>query len=146
MLFSLSMAAPRAKGLLLLSWLALSIGPVLGSPARTTSSSFQSTLATSTTTAAVAGATISLSSEITDFIPACALTCFESFVDDNFDTSVCGSVPSLECLCQQTGSSGYTIGEGATECIVAENDIDKCVGMDFGCEHSLALLFSVLSF
>jgi hypothetical protein len=55
-------------------------------------------------------------------------------------------VPSLECLCQQTGSSGYTIGEGATECIVAENDINNCVGMAFGCEHSLAHLFPVLCF
>lgn len=75
-----------------------------------------------------------LSPDITHFVPSCALTCFESFIDINFNTSTCGSSPSLQCLCAHTGSTGYTIGEGATECIVAENEIGNCHGMNYGCE------------
>lgn len=38
----------------------------------------------------------------------------------------------MECLCQHTGSTGYTVGEGATECIVAENNINNCHNAGYG--------------
>ncbi|KAH8785113.1 hypothetical protein F5883DRAFT_514788 [Diaporthe sp. PMI_573] len=73
-----------------------------------------------------------LGSDITAFIPSCAVSCFESFLEVNFDTDLCGSSPSLQCLCPHTGSTGYTIGEGAVQCIVAENSIRACSGMSAG--------------
>lgn len=73
-----------------------------------------------------------LGSDLTAFIPSCAVSCFESFLQVNFDTDLCGSSPSLQCLCSHTGSTGYTIGEGAVQCIVAENSIRACEGMSAG--------------
>lgn len=72
----------------------------------------------------------SLPSEVTSLIPPCALGCFQSFVSSNYDEAACGSLPSLLCLCQTTGSSGFTIGEGATQCLAAEVKRNVCQGDD----------------
>jgi hypothetical protein len=79
------------------------------------------------TTAATA-----LSSEITKFIPSCALDCVQSFVSNNYDAtgSRCGSSPTLQCLCQNTGKSGFTIGEGGVQCLVAEINRKACQEAD----------------
>lgn len=82
-------------------------------------------------TATCAGAASStLPSEITEFVPSCALDCFQSFVSNNYNASVCGTSPSLPCLCQKTGTSGFTVGEGAVQCLVAEINRNSCQGGD----------------
>lgn len=86
------------------------------------------------TTAASSTGGFDLGSDFTAFIPTCAVSCFQSFLEVNFDTDLCGSSPTLQCLCSHTGSTGYTIGEGAVQCIVAENSINACEGMSAGCE------------
>ncbi|POS80278.1 hypothetical protein DHEL01_v201328 [Diaporthe helianthi] len=108
------MAAGRAR---LLLW-ATSI-PLIGVRATETAS-------TSATTG------LDLGSDITAFIPSCARACVESFIEVNFEPDLCGSSPSLQCLCSRTGSTGYTLGEGAVQCIVAENSIRACEGMSAG--------------
>lgn len=89
-------------------------------------------LATWTTLPAIAAAqtTNNIPREILDYVPTCAQACFESFVSANFDGSVCGDSPSLQCLCRQQGNSGYTIGEGATSCIAGETLYGACMGQD----------------
>ncbi len=74
--------------------------------------------------------TFTLSSNISKFIPVCAAGCFESFLEANFSPGSCGTTPSLQCLCAQTGFSGFTIGEGAVSCIIVENDIGACSSED----------------
>ncbi|KAK2615455.1 hypothetical protein N8I77_002206 [Diaporthe amygdali] len=89
--------------------------------------------ATATETAAVSSTgEFDLGSDFTAFIPSCAVSCFQSFLEVNFETDLCGSSPTLQCLCSHTGSTGYTIGEGAVQCIVAENSIRACEGMSAG--------------
>jgi hypothetical protein len=75
-------------------------------------------------------ANISLSSELTSFVPVCAQECLVSFLDSNFPTSVCTSTPSLACLCSNNSTSGYTVGEGAVQCIISEDSIGGCQGAD----------------
>lgn len=67
-----------------------------------------------------------LSSEITRFVPTCARECFRSHLTANYDLSICGSAPTLQCLCANVGFSGLTLGEGAVQCIVAEKGIGFC--------------------
>lgn len=49
-------------------------------------------------------------------IPACAQTCLEFFIAENFPSSTCGPPPNFNCLCTSDSTSGYTLGEGALEC------------------------------
>ena len=81
-------------------------------------------------------ATSSLPNDATNVIPACALDCFRSFVSNNYD---CGSSPSLPCLCQKTGTSGFTLGEGAAQCLVAETARNSCKGDDASRESGLGI-------
>ncbi|KAG0652660.1 hypothetical protein D0Z07_0246 [Hyphodiscus hymeniophilus] len=81
------------------------------------------------TTHAIA-ANISLSAELTNFVPACGQQCFESFLYSNFPTSVCTSTPTLACLCSHNSTSGYTVGEGAVQCIISEDSFGGCHGAD----------------
>ncbi|KAJ9141713.1 hypothetical protein NKR23_g7777 [Pleurostoma richardsiae] len=83
-----------------------------------------------TTITFASAASFNLSADVTAFIPDCALACFESFLEANFAHNLCGDSPSLQCLCSHTGSSGFTIGEGAVQCIVAENTLGACKGME----------------
>ncbi|RKU46684.1 hypothetical protein DL546_008608 [Coniochaeta pulveracea] len=75
-------------------------------------------------------AVTALSTEITKFLPTCAVDCVQSFVSENYESSNCGSSPSLECLCQHTGKSGFTIGEGGVQCLIAEINRNACQGDD----------------
>ncbi|KAK0616073.1 hypothetical protein B0T17DRAFT_367137 [Bombardia bombarda] len=87
-----------------------------------------------TTLSTVVSATpLSISDEILDFVPSCAQTCFRSYIAADFADSSCGDSPSLQCLCTQTGSSGYTLGEGAFYCVVASKadlKLGYCQGDD----------------
>src|SRR4051812_13001208 len=82
-----------------------------------------------------AAATFNLSKEITSFIPSCALSCFQSFLEVNYKISPCGTLnPALQCLCSRTGPSGFTLGEGAAQCVTAEIQAQNCVGKDANSE------------
>lgn len=70
--------------------------------------------------------TSAVPSEVLNFVPTCAQNCFSSFISQNFNISACEDSPSLQCLCTQTGKSGYTIGEGAVQCLLAENGEGDC--------------------
>ncbi|KAK3901388.1 hypothetical protein C8A05DRAFT_16421 [Staphylotrichum tortipilum] len=89
-------------------------------------------LAISTAYPAVVAAveTANVTPEILNFVPACAQNCFQSFIAANFDASICGNSPSLQCLCRQRGSSGYTVGEGAASCLAGESRFGACQGQD----------------
>lgn len=57
----------------------------------------------------------------------CARPCFESFIDVNFPGIDCGGADSaLECVCQPTGASGFTVGEGAVQCLLAAASTEIC--------------------
>ncbi|KAG9248620.1 hypothetical protein BJ878DRAFT_476356 [Calycina marina] len=75
-------------------------------------------------------ASFSLSNELTDFIPACAQTCFVSFLENNFGTIRCGTTPTLDCLCSSDSASGFTAGEGAIQCIISEFNVGGCNGQE----------------
>lgn len=79
-------------------------------------------------------AEFSLPSQVTSFIPSCAQVCFESFVQDNYPTSVCGDTPTLDCLCENGSKSTYTVGEGAVQCIMSEASVGFCNGDDSSSE------------
>ncbi|KAL2179333.1 uncharacterized protein P884DRAFT_268471 [Thermothelomyces heterothallicus CBS 202.75] len=90
-------------------------------------------LATLTTLPIVAAAqTADIPAEILNFVPPCAQKCFQSFISANFDSDICGNSPSLQCLCRQQGTFGYTLGEGAVSCLVAESSRGACQGQDGG--------------
>jgi hypothetical protein len=74
--------------------------------------------------------TYTFSNDVTAFIPSCAQTCFSSFVQANFPISVCSSTPSLDCLCSHNSTSGYTVGEGALQCIISEDNVGPCQGVN----------------
>ncbi|KAM3149127.1 hypothetical protein ABEW05_010619 [Botrytis cinerea] len=75
-------------------------------------------------------AEFSLPSQVTTFIPSCAQVCFESFVQDNYPTDVCGETPTFDCLCENGSKSTYTVGEGAVQCIMSEASVGFCNGDD----------------
>ncbi len=83
---------------------------------------------------AAASPLLNPSSDTIAFIPACARGCFASFLDVNYAASTCGPSPSLACLCGRVGLSGFTLGEGALQCITAETSIGSCRGGDAGGE------------
>lgn len=78
----------------------------------------------------VAETTTNIPADILNFVPACAQSCFASFIADNFDSRICGNSPSLQCLCRQRGGSGYTLGEGAVSCLVGESKLGSCQGSE----------------
>ncbi|ORY68794.1 uncharacterized protein BCR38DRAFT_138846 [Pseudomassariella vexata] len=67
-----------------------------------------------------------LVSQVSAFIPDCAQDCVESFIELNFLSTACGASPSLQCLCSQHTQTGFTIGEGAVQCIVASDQLGYC--------------------
>lgn len=71
----------------------------------------------------------SKSFEAASFVPSCARPCFQSFFNINFPNLDCGREAStLGCVCQQTGASGFTVGEGAVQCLLAAKSVDICSG------------------
>jgi hypothetical protein len=64
--------------------------------------------------------------EIANFIPGCAQQCFRSFLAVNYGLNPCGRLPSLQCLCRRNGASGFTVSEGALQCITAERLLGSC--------------------
>ncbi|MCJ1272361.1 hypothetical protein MMC21_000147 [Puttea exsequens] len=66
--------------------------------------------------------TESLTPYLTQVIPICAQSCLKSWVADNYPPSICGPPPNFSCLCTSDSSSGFTVGEGALECLVSACD------------------------
>lgn len=68
--------------------------------------------------------------DVPAIIPPCAQECFRSFLLANFQGARCSSDSAFECICEQTGSSGFTAGEGAVQCLVAAKSLGICFGTD----------------
>ncbi|KAI1389641.1 uncharacterized protein F4822DRAFT_206984 [Hypoxylon trugodes] len=69
---------------------------------------------------------IELGENIQAFVPICAQPCLESFISGNYPSTSCTSNPTLQCLCPEKSNSGYTLGEGALQCISAETQQGVC--------------------
>ncbi|KAI1481172.1 hypothetical protein F4774DRAFT_59823 [Daldinia eschscholtzii] len=76
----------------------------------------------------VAGA--KLGDDIAALVPTCAQPCLESFVVANYPSTDCTQNPTLECMCSEESHSGYTIGEGALQCISTEAQRGICSKKD----------------
>jgi hypothetical protein len=92
-------------------------------------------------------AALTLTSDLTKFVPNCAQACFISFLDSNFDIATCGTAPTLDCLCSHNTTTGYTVGEGAVQCIISEDNIGFCKGNDAQGElqTTCSTLYSILT-
>lgn len=92
---------------------------------------------TTTAVELTSSTSISLPSDISDFIPLCAQPCFSLFVGANFPTSDCTTSPTLSCLCTHNTTSGFTAGEGALQCIAGAKLAGVCTGSDGTTEAGL---------
>ena len=61
-----------------------------------------------------------LSPYLSELIPICAQDCLENFIAGSFPTSTCPDQQDLACLCTSESESGFTIGEGALQCVASE--------------------------
>ena len=75
-------------------------------------------------------AAFTLTPDVTKFVPTCAQDCFISFLNANFDNATCGTASTLDCLCSHNTTTGYTVGEGAVQCILSEDNVRFCQGND----------------
>ncbi|KAG6008989.1 hypothetical protein E4U21_003541 [Claviceps maximensis] len=71
-----------------------------------------------------------LTLELSSFVPVCAEDCFISFLQATFGLERGQRIPSLQELCSTEGKTGFTVGEGAVQCIAAERSIDGCLDQD----------------
>ena len=70
-------------------------------------------------------------------VPLCAQDCLQKLITTSFAHSACAS-SDLQCLCTKRSASGFTLGEGATQCVAGcpqpaasdyENAYDLCSGI-----------------
>lgn len=73
---------------------------------------------------------VELGDDITNLVPSCAQPCLESFIIGNYPTTDCTQNPSLQCLCVEKSNTGYTLGEGALQCIDIEAQRGVCTQAD----------------
>ncbi|MCJ1298858.1 hypothetical protein MMC08_001649 [Hypocenomyce scalaris] len=52
-------------------------------------------------------------------IPDCAQGCLAAFIAQAFPTSICSDQQDFDCLCTHNSTTGYTLGEGALQCVAA---------------------------
>ncbi|KAF5010858.1 hypothetical protein FDECE_3003 [Fusarium decemcellulare] len=71
-----------------------------------------------------------LPSEISSFIPGCAEECLLSFLAVNYASTGCAGKLTLDCMCSRLGATGFTLGEGAMQCISAERSVGYCSEYD----------------
>ncbi|OTA70090.1 hypothetical protein K449DRAFT_427600 [Hypoxylon sp. EC38] len=69
---------------------------------------------------------VELGDDIETFVPTCAQSCLKSFIVGNYPSTDCTSNPTLQCLCSERSNSGYTLGEGALQCITVEEQRGVC--------------------
>ena len=79
-------------------------------------------------------ASISFPRQLSRVVPECADICVQSFLKVSYEGSRCGSSPSLRCLCSSRGNTGFTLGEGAVQCISAERRFGTCSSLIVGGE------------
>ncbi|MCJ1390592.1 hypothetical protein MMC18_003452 [Xylographa bjoerkii] len=60
-----------------------------------------------------------LSPYLSNVTPTCAQPCLEDFIATSFPTYTCPDQQDLSCLCTSNSASGFTLGEGALQCIAA---------------------------
>ncbi|KAI1057152.1 hypothetical protein LB507_002569 [Fusarium sp. FIESC RH6] len=68
--------------------------------------------------------------EFSGFIPSCASECFASFLNVNYVLDACTGRPLLDCLCSRRAALGFTLGEGAMQCISAERSVGFCSSVE----------------
>lgn len=74
-----------------------------------------------------AAATSNLRNDIFAVVPACAQQCVLSFLSVNFDAgSMDGMGVTLDSICATDSRSGFTLGEGAMQCLTAEKSVGSC--------------------
>ncbi|KAG6040184.1 hypothetical protein E4U41_001368, partial [Claviceps citrina] len=71
-----------------------------------------------------------LTLELSAHVPVCAEDCFISFLEASFGLERGQGIPSLQELCSSDGQTGFTVGEGAVQCIAAERSVDGCADQD----------------
>ncbi|PMB66811.1 hypothetical protein BM221_007807 [Beauveria bassiana] len=68
-----------------------------------------------------------LRDDVAAFLPACAVPCLASFIAANYargdDTD---QYLTLDFVCAYRGRSGYTVAEGALQCLTAERSVGFC--------------------
>ena len=64
--------------------------------------------------------TASLPPAVAQAIPTCASTCVQSFIADEFPTSICSFPQDLDCLCTKNSKFGFTLGEGSLRCVITD--------------------------
>ena len=67
---------------------------------------------------ALAGSRVTNSNFSPLLVPSCAEACLQDFISDSFPSSVCSS-SDIRCLCTGRSASGFTLGEGATQCVAS---------------------------
>lgn len=74
-----------------------------------------------------------LHDDIAAYIPACAEKCLVSFLAVNYasgdDTD---QFLTLDFVCAHRGRSGYTVGEGALQCLTGEKSVGFCNATEAG--------------
>ncbi|KAI1773383.1 hypothetical protein F4818DRAFT_107768 [Hypoxylon cercidicola] len=73
---------------------------------------------------------VELGDDIANLVPPCARPCLESFIIGNYPSTDCTQNPTLQCLCVEQSKRGYTLGEGALQCISAEAQRGVCTISD----------------
>lgn len=71
----------------------------------------------------VTAAPLSSSASLDSFVPSCAIQCFDSFLNISYGDK---TARTLEALCPLIGAYGFTIGEAAVQCLVAERAAGAC--------------------
>ncbi|KAI1177152.1 hypothetical protein F4777DRAFT_542879 [Nemania sp. FL0916] len=70
---------------------------------------------------------VELGGDITSLVPSCAQSCLLSFITSNYPTVDCGTTNfTLPCLCPAQSISGFTVGEGALECLYGSIQVGSC--------------------
>ncbi|KAF4975361.1 hypothetical protein FZEAL_7845 [Fusarium zealandicum] len=67
---------------------------------------------------------------VSSLIPGCAEECLLSFLSVNYASTGCAGKLTLDCMCSRIGATGFTLGEGAFQCISAERSIGYCSDVD----------------
>lgn len=71
----------------------------------------------------VTAAPLNSSGGLDSFIPSCAIQCFDSFLNISYGDQ---TARTLAALCPLIGAYGFTIGEAAVQCLVAERAAGAC--------------------
>jgi hypothetical protein len=66
-----------------------------------------------------------LPQKLIDDLPACAVTCVQTFAANNYQNATCANTSDLNFLCTKSNLSGLSIGEGSIQCVVS-----FCTGQD----------------